>query len=271
MSALLLALCISLAGSVTYASTEAATPAPVQPDAASAAPVPQPRQDFHASTPSTQPTPPLMLPISGLYPLYDNTGFVLGHRQIALGYSFADFGVGNVVNVGVKPSSWMFRSPNIHTKVRVYAGHDLNVAVQGAVFGLLPGASHSFFSSQYTSRVDNRDRLILLAPLSVAASWQVASWLLLHNTTTAMGVFGERPIKNDVTFGNFVTAQLQALQRHAFLLHAADLAIGKNDLWVIGSSYRYTYDWFEFRLGYFYRINGDGMQGQALFDVGIVI
>ena len=208
--------------------------------------------------------------VSGLYPLWESSGFVLAPAQARLGINTTSIGVWRTLQLGTSPSAFVFRVPNLWAKVGVYSKDGLHLALQAGAFGVLAGASKSFLSPQYASRLNNPDALVMVVPVSFAASWEVTPWLRLHNTVTAMGVFSKK-LRSDVTVGDFLTAEFRAFQRHAVFLHTGEIGFWEHDQNVLGVSYRYNYHWFEVRLGYFYRFSKDGAQSAPLFDLGLVL
>jgi len=207
---------------------------------------------------------------NGLYPLWETPGYVLSHRQIVLGTSHAQFGILDRLHLGVSPVEMLYRVPNGHLKVSLYKNPSIHVALQLGVFAILAGADESFFSSNYTSRLANPDHPLFAIPLSVATSWPIAPWLNLHNTLTLLTVLAEAPIQNDVTVGDFVSAELVAARHHSFFLHAGEIGFWEHDLAVLGVSYRLLVGWFEARVGYFMRFSAEGMQSNPSLSLAAI-
>ncbi len=207
---------------------------------------------------------------NGIYPLWENNGHLLPHRRALIGSSNVLFGIGGVVQLGVAPTSLVMRTPNFQLKVPLYRDDRVLLAGQLGTYVLMPGADSAFASSRYTSRIYNPDHTIVVAPLSVAATIKVASWLQLHPSVTALGVFGSK-VRSEVTPGAFVTAELLALENHSLLLHGGEIGMWDHDQYIFGASYRLNWQWLEARAGYFYRISPDGMQGQPLVSAGLLL
>ncbi len=207
---------------------------------------------------------------NGLYPLWETPGTVLTHRQIVLGTSNAQFGILGRLHLGISPLEMLYRVPNGHLKVSLYQSETLTAAVQLGVFGILAGADESFFSSSYTSRIANPDHTLFAIPLSGATSLAVAPWLNLHNTLTLLTVLAEAPIQNDVTVGDFVTAELMAGRHHSLFVHLGEIGFWEHDLFVLGVSYRLLVGWFEARVGYFLRFSAEGMQSNPSLSLAAI-
>ena len=232
------------------------------------------------SAPATEPAPPAtaearpandVAPASAttpLYPLWENTGRVLAHRQLYVGSSHLALGLFDRVQVGVHPVSFLFRAPNVHAKLRLLERGPLSIAAQAELLVFLPGASEAFVSSNYVSRLDNTGLRVTVVPVSGSASYTVSPWLHLHATATLAGVFDNGPLRERVVPGLSFVAEALALERHSVLAHLAEVGFWDHDQAVLGISYRYRLDWFEARLGYFYRFMEDGNQGSPLLSLG---
>jgi hypothetical protein len=208
--------------------------------------------------------------LNGFYPMWESTGYVLGHRHAFLGASEVQFGIADVAQVGFRPVNLAMRTPNLQARFALYSHDDLHIAAQVAGFAVLPGAYKRFNSARYTSRLYNPDQTVWAVPASVAVSWRATSWLGVNGSMTALWTDGGAPFENRLALGSFVNAELAALAYHSVIFHAGEIGAWDHDLTVFGASYRFHYGWFEGRLGYFYRFNEDGMQSQPLLDVAIV-
>ncbi len=210
--------------------------------------------------PASAPTP--------LYPLWEGTGRVLRHRQLYLGSSHLALGLFDRAQVGVHPVSFLFRTPNLNAKLQLLERGPLSVALQAELVVFLPGASESFVSSNYVSRLDNTGLRVTVVPVGVAASYAVSSWLNLHTTATLAGIFDNGPLQERVVPGLSLVAEALALEHHSVLAHLGEVGFWDHDQAVLGVSYRYRRAWFEARLGYFYRFMEDGNQGSPLLSLG---
>ena len=205
---------------------------------------------------------------TGFYPIWESTGFVLPHRKIHLATNGAEFGINNIGQIGVQPISFLYRSPNINAKFQLLKKGPVSLATQvGATF-LLAQASRAFLSPMYSSRLDNPDFSITLVPVSLTSTIQIADWLQVHQSLTGLSIFGQGPVKTEMQLGYSAVAEFMALARHSVLLHAAEVGIGNHDFSLLGASYRYQNNWFEFRLGYFYRMRTVGTQASPLIAFG---
>ncbi|MBI5511593.1 MAG: hypothetical protein HY903_22790 [Deltaproteobacteria bacterium] len=207
---------------------------------------------------------------SGFYPIWDNNGYVLPHRRAVIGTSAALFGIGGVLQLGLVPTALAMRTPNLQAKLALYQSEQILVAAQVSTLVLLPGASATFASPRYTSRLDNPENSIVATPLSLAMTWRPTPWLAIHPSLTGLGVFG-RNVKNEVFAGGFVTAELTAAKYHSFFLHAGEIGFWDHDMAILGASYRLNWGWLEARIGYVYRVTPDGLQGQPLMSAGLLL
>jgi hypothetical protein len=257
------------------ASAPAAEPAP--PAAAEPAPpaVAEPAPPAAAKPAPTEPAPPEEEPeeeptssLTALYPLWENTGHIVGHRRLFLGTSNAEFGLFDTVQIGVHPLFYLFRTLNLHGKVRLLSRDRLSVAAHAELLHFLPGASEAFISSNYVSRIDTRDVRLTVIPVGTSASYAVTPWFYLHGTATVAGIFDNGPFQERLVLGTTVVAEVLALRRHSLALHAGEVGFWNHDFATLGGSYRYRLDWFELKLGYFFRFLDDGRQGSPLVSLG---
>ena len=206
--------------------------------------------------------------VTPLYPLWEDTGRVLGHRRLYLGSSHLELGLLDRAQVGVRPQPFLFRAPNVHAKLRLLERGPLSVAAQLEVVVFLPGASEAFVSSNYVSRLDNTGLTVTVVPLSTSASYALRPWLHLHATATLAGIFDNGPLQERVVPGLTFVAEALALERHSVSAHLGEVGFWDHDQAVLGLSYRYRLGWFEARAGYFYRFMESGNQHSPLFAVG---
>lgn len=206
----------------------------------------------------------------GLYPLWENTGFVEHAGRGQIGTSALQIGIRDVAHVGVQPLGFAYRTPNAYTKFVLARGGELQLALQVGVHVLLEGAATSAFSPLYASRLDNHDFRMYLVPVALASTWILNDWIHLHQTFTAMTVAGGGAIQTEVIPTYSLVAEFFAFQNHSLGLHASEVGFHRHDYYLAGFSYRYSSSWFEARLGYFYRFREIGTQGGPLLSVGIL-
>jgi hypothetical protein len=203
-----------------------------------------------------------------MYPLWENTGYVLGHRSLYLGTSDAEIGLFDVAQVGTHPLSFLFRTLNVHGKVRLLSTERLSVAAHAEVLVFLPGSSEAFVSSNYISRLSTEDILLTVVPVGATASYAVTPWLHVHGTATVMGMFNNGPYRERLVLGTTVVGEFLALKHHSFRAHAGEVGFWNHDFNMLGASYRYRRGWFEAQIGYFYRFMRDGRQASPLIALG---
>lgn len=208
---------------------------------------------------------------TGFYPLWENTGHVERGADVRIGTTGAQVGVGGFLHVGVQPLNFLYRSPNAFAKVSLLQSGAWNVAGHVALFRLLEGASRAFLSPMYSSRLDNPDFEVTLAPISIAVSTLIVPSLAVHQTITGLVVSGEGSVRDRVTPGYSAVIELNPLERHAITLHVAEVGFWTHDLAILGASYRYRNGWLEARLGYFYRFTESGAHAAPLAGLGVLL
>lgn len=230
------------------------------------------------SSPPTAPPPPPELSqknsgfsFYGLYPLWESTGNMLGHRRFFVGTNWLAAGFARRFSLGIRPLGFFFRNPNVDFKTLVYEGYRFNLSLQLAPSLVLPEASSSFSSSNFTSRFDDNHRSLWLLPLSANVSWQILDELCLHSSLTTLGAFGKRVPNLQISLGLTVFAEFMPLENHALLLHVGEIGFWHHDFAMLGASYRFHWKGVEAQLGYFYRFSRDGNQGGPLFSLGILL
>lgn len=263
MHSLLVLGCV-LAASLARAEAPVSQSSEQAPAAAPAAPAPTP-----PPAPVEDLAEPQLPALTSLYPLWENTARVLPHRALYLGTANAEFGLFDVAQLGVRPLSFIFRTPNVHAKLRLLSTPRLEVAAHAEVDVFLPGASEAFTSSNYISRLDTRDILLTVVPVGATASYQITSWLYVHGTATVMGMFDNGPYVNRLVPGANVVAEFLALEHHSVRAHASEVGFWDHDFNMLGMSYCYRRSWFEAQVGYFFRFfKKDGRQTSPLIALG---
>lgn len=238
---------------------------------AALASTPEPPRASNAAPPANEPTlGEFPHATGGLYPLWEDTGDVLGHQHVALGLTSASVGFADRAEVGVKPQTFILRVPNAFVKVPVYHRHGFAVSTRLSALAILSGAEKRFWSSTYTSTVPTSQRTLWVVPLSGSLTWEAHPALRLHGTLTAMGIFGRGKVQNSLTAGYFSTAEFLALAGHSLFVHVGEIGMWDHDQWVLGGSYRFNYRWLEMRLGYFYWWRRDGLQSGPIANISVL-
>lgn len=207
---------------------------------------------------------------TGFYPLWENTGGVLGHQHALIGTGYFELGLGDRAQVGVRPQEFLFRTPNVHGKLQLLARGAIEWSAHVEVLALLPGATSVFTSSNFVSRIDNTRGALWVVPVGSTLSWYPASFAAIHTTLSAMSVGGkEQPYY--ASLGLSTVVELRALRNHGLLFHAAEIGFWRHDLFVMGVSWRLNLGWFAAQVGYFYRISPDGRQASPLLSLGVTL
>jgi|GEM_PF-1285568 len=207
----------------------------------------------------------------GLYPLWEGTGNMLGHRRVFMGNNWFGVGFAQRFSLGLRPTSFFFRAPNVDFKALLYARDNLKVSMQLAPSLILPGASKSFTTTNFVSRFDDNNHHLWLLPLSAHASWKLFEELSLHASLTALGAFGKQVPNAQFSVGLTVFAEFIAWDNHSLRLHLGEIGFWHHDFAMLGASYRLHWEWLEIQVGYFYRLTPDGNQGGALIALGVLL
>jgi hypothetical protein len=202
----------------------------------------------------------------GFYPLWENTGTLLDRREGLIGTSYLEMGMGNA-QVGLRPMEFLFRTPNLHAKLRLYASGALEWSAHAEVLALLSGATSTFTSSNFVSRIDNSAGALWVAPVGTSLSWFPADFAAVHTTLTAMSVAGKgQPYYGSLGLSSVI--ELRALRHHGLLFHLTEIGFWRQDEFILGMSYRLSLGWFRAQIGYFYRFSPDGSQASPLLSLG---
>ena len=206
----------------------------------------------------------------GFYPLWENTGTMLGHRHALIGTGYFELGLGDRAQVGVRPQQFLFRTPNVHGKLQLLDRGDLEWSIHAEVLALLAGATSVFTSTNFVSRIDNTRGALWLVPVGTSLSWFPADFAAIHTTLSVMSVGGTgQPWYASLGLSSVV--ELRALRRHGLLLHLAEIGFWRHDLFLVGVSYRLNLAWFATQVGYFYRLSRDGSQASPLLSLGVAL
>jgi hypothetical protein len=207
---------------------------------------------------------------TGFYPLWEDTGSTLEHRQMLLGTDYFELGLGGDAQVGLRPQEFLFRTPNLHGKVRLFVRGPFELSVHAETLALLSGATSIFTSSNFVSRIDNSRGTLWVIPVGSTLSWFPADFAAIHTTLTMISV-GGRGQPYYASLGLSSVIELRALKHHGLLFHLAEIGFWRQDMFVIGASYRLNLGWCGTQIGYFYRFSPDGSQASPLLSVGVTL
>ncbi|MGK5089602.1 hypothetical protein WDW86_18780 [Bdellovibrionota bacterium FG-2] len=208
---------------------------------------------------------------TGFYPIWENTGLTEKHREGYLGTNDAHIGIKDIAQVGVQPLGLMYRTPNAYTKLRIFETSTWHLSAQLGASWLMKGASRSFFSPMYTSRLDNPDFSVVIIPASVSATHDIADWLVVHQSLTALTLHTTGSLANEMYPGYSLSSEFRAKTYHSLSIHVGEVGIWKHDFSYLGGSYRFSNSWAEFKIGYFYRIRPDSLQASPLVSLGFYL
>jgi hypothetical protein len=204
---------------------------------------------------------------TGFYPLWEDTGTTLEDRQFLLGTDYFEVGLGGSAQAGLRPQEFLFRTPNLHGKVRLLARGSIELSVHAEALVLLAGATSIFTSSNFVSRIDNSSGALWVIPVGSTLSWFPTGFAAIHTTVTMLNVGGKgQPYY--ASLGLSAVIELRALKHNGLLLHFTEVGFWRQDMFVVGASYRFNLGWFGAQAGYFYRFSPDGSQASPLFALG---
>jgi hypothetical protein len=211
------------------------------------------------------------LTASGLYPLWEDTGTLLEPGGFQLSTSAILAGLTRHLQIGLQPTWLLHRAPNLEAKLSLYSRPGLSLALRQQVVVLFRDAQERMLTTVYGSRLANPSAPVFIAPLSLHASWQPFSRLLLHGSATVLPVLSDQSdFKDQASAGLSLMVELPVLAGHSLLLHGGEVGIWDHDFAYVGASYRLNYSWFFLQLGYFQRIRDEGSQGSPLLNVGAI-
>ncbi len=208
---------------------------------------------------------------TGFYPIWENTGLTEKHREGYLGSNDAHIGINDVAQFGVQPLGLMYRTPNAYLKLRLLDTSDWHLSAQLGASWIMRDASRSFLSPMYTSRLDNPDFSVILISASVSATRNVADWLQIHQTLTALTLHTTGSLANETYPGYSIATEFRGKTHHALSVHFGEVGFWKHDFSFLGGSYRFSNSWAEFKIGYFYRIRPDSLQASPLVSLGFYL
>ncbi len=194
-------------------------------------------------------------PTVGLFPIWENTGVVLGHAHLALGVTQVAGGIKDRIHIGLNPLRFAFRTPNIGVKVALFANPWLRVAVSLDALWLMPGSSDVFSTSNISTRLDLRDKGQFAFPVALSGSFALGSEVMLHATVTGLTTYSNR---TDAWLGVSAVCEWRPLNHHAISAHLTEVGLWRHDFVQFGGSYRYQRDIFEGRIGVAYQLRTEG-------------
>ncbi len=205
-------------------------------------------------------------PTVGLFPLWENTGVVLGHGRFALATNQLGAGMGDRAQISVNPMRFAFRTPNLGFKAALLSTKQLRLAASADLIWLLPGASDAFSTSNISSRISEGRTDKFIAPLAVSSSFALAQTVTIHLTVTGLVTYARLP---DAWLGLSGVCEWRPLLHHSISLHLTEVGFWRHDFVQFGGSYRFQQGIFEARLGVSYQLLADGSILMPAFSVGI--
>lgn len=206
---------------------------------------------------------------SGLFPVWENTGVLLGPSHVYLGTSQLAAALGSRVQLGLNPLRFAFRTPNLGVKVGLASTERVQVALTSEVLWLMPGSSEVFSTSNFSTRVDTSQHSMTAVPLAVSATAALSPKVFLHATVTELfwGTSNEAGVQ--ATSGISAVLEWRPLLHHALSAHLTEVGFWRHDFFQFGASYRYQRSIFEARLGVGYQLRADGARVVPAASVGV--
>lgn len=204
---------------------------------------------------------------SGFYPLVEDSGFTQKDSHWRLGFNEIGFSFLQRYSISTQPMLYAANAPNIKVKGQLYEDQKHAVAVTASVNMLLPGTD-DFFSAFYSSRVFNPNSTLYVVPLSLSHSVRLNKHITLHHSLTDINVYARTDFKTKANIAYSTVLQLKAKQNHSLMLHGGEVGFWDHDYYLFGLSYRYSGKRFYTQMGYFNRVQLEGVQGMPLFDIG---
>lgn len=207
---------------------------------------------------------------AGFYPLIESTGYVPKKNTVQFGFNQISYSVFDKFNISLEPMIMVANTPNLSVKGLVYEDSKNSIAVNSGVKALLPNTD-GFFSIYYSSRIHNPDSTLYVLPLSLAHSYKLNQHISFHHTITDINVLSRSDFKNKANLAYSTIVQLKAREQHSLMIHASEVGFWDHDYYYFGVSYRFTGKYFYTQMGYFNRVQQEGVQGIPLVDFGIVL
>mgnify|MGYP007112378579 CR=1 FL=1 len=212
------------------------------------------------------------LATSGLYPIWEDTGALLQPAQAQLATSGVRVGILPRLQLGLQPSYYIHRAPNLEAKVSIYSSPRLQLAGRLSAIVLFRDAQDRMITPVYASRVVNPSSVVVLAPTSLHVSWQPWSFLVVHGSATVLPMLSNgEDVANTAASGLSAMIELPIVSGNSLLLHAGEVGLWAHDFAYVGASYRLNYRWFLLQLGYAYRLRAEGAQGSPMLNVGVYL
>ena len=207
---------------------------------------------------------------NGFYPLIEDTGYVASRNTWQLGFNQVGFTVFKKISISAQPMLYVANTPNIMLKGQIYSDGKHALAISSSINAMRPNTDN-FFSSFYSSRVYVPNSILYVVPIALAHSYKINRHITFHQTATDINVLSREDFKNKANIAYSAVLQLKARQEHSLNLHASEVGFFDHDYYYYGISYRYTAKHFFTQMGYFNRVQLEGVQGIPLFDIGFIL
>jgi hypothetical protein len=207
---------------------------------------------------------------SGFYPLIEDTGYTQKQGSWRVGFNEIGYTLFHKYTVSTAPMLYTANTPNLKIKGKVYEDKRHALAVSASVNMLLPGTD-DFFSAFYSSRIFNPNSTLYVVPISISHSLRLNRFVTLHHSVTDINVYASTDFKTKANLAYGAMLQLKARSNHSLNLHGSEVGFWDHDYYLFGVSYRYSGKYFFTQMGYFNRVQLEGVQGIPLFDIGFLL
>ena len=207
---------------------------------------------------------------SGFYPLVEDTGYIASHNTWQLGFNQIGFTFLDRFSISAQPMLYVANTPNIMMKAQLYTDYQHAIAISTSVNAMQPSPD-DFFSSFYSSRVFNPNSTLFVVPMTVSHSYKVNSNITFHHSLTDINVYARTDFKTKANIAYSGVLQMKAGKQHSIMLHGSEVGFFDHDFYYYGISYRYSDKRFFTQMGYFQRVQLEGVQGIPLLDIGFIL
>jgi hypothetical protein len=203
-----------------------------------------------------EPVPTMSAPVNGLYPLWEQTGLLHRTGGVEVGYAHAQVGLGRV-QLGTNPLLDLHGTLNLETKVALYRGERLHVALVAGAYHVPTAAESRTVGNLNATGFANPYAPVWLFPVSVAKSLVLGERFSVHWASTLLVARSPVAEHQHVSLGQTVLFEAAASPRWAARVHAgiegypvqtqahAGLSIGYNGDHVFaaaGAARRFTFE-----------------------------
>lgn len=207
---------------------------------------------------------------TGFYPLVEDTGYTPEANILQMAWNQISYSLVDGINIGTQPALFLFRTPNFFVKARLYQDKKHSVSAKLGANVLLKN-SGEFFTTFYSSPIHNPNSSVYVIPVTLSHSYTLNKHIKFHHTVSDINIAAERDIEETATIGYSAIVELRARDRHSVFVHGSEVGFWDHRYYFGGISYRYSTKSFFTQVGYFYRVQTEGVQSLPLIDIGFTL